>query len=184
MPRPSRARRALLSALAVPEGNESQQQGHEKSNDAGSQIIEGYVSGNTAYISRLERFNASFLPEGTLLILENHDEPGKIGSVGSVLGRYGINIRFMQVARLDSKRPKESLDGGKSRETRPSDAVASGAGGDAQPVQAPPSESAKKLGDEALMILGIDGDVTKEVIEDLRTAEGIIDVSLVHLQSG
>ncbi|KAI1346229.1 phosphoglycerate dehydrogenase [Xylaria sp. FL0043] len=144
-----------LRARATAEGTEGQQQDREKTEgaDTGSQIIEGYVSGNNVYISRLDRFNASFSPEGTLLILHNFDEPGKIGGVGSVLGRHGINIRFMQVASLDTR----------------------------QHVQAPTLVENAKKGDEALMILGIDGDVTKEVIGDLRTAEGILDVSLVRL---
>ncbi|RWA12336.1 hypothetical protein EKO27_g2783 [Xylaria grammica] len=155
----------MLRALATVEGTESEQQDREKTGgvDPGSQVIEGYVSGNNVYISRLDRFNASFSPEGTLLILHNFDEPGKIGGVGSVLGRHGINIRFMQVASLDLGRQKGGQD-------------------DAQPAQAPALEtSAKKNGDEALMILGIDGDVTKDVVEDLRTAEGILNVSLVRL---
>ncbi|KAI0408292.1 phosphoglycerate dehydrogenase [Xylaria palmicola] len=172
-----------LRALAAPDGAESQQQQQQQDQekaegggsgggggggggDAGaSQVIEGYVSGNRAFISRLDRFNASFSPEGTLLILHNHDEPGKIGGVGSVLGRHGVNIRFMQVASLDSKRAR-------AEGSRLPDAAA---------VPAVPEDGAKKNGDEALMILGIDGDVTKEVIEDLRTAEGILNVSLVRL---
>ncbi|KAI0459041.1 phosphoglycerate dehydrogenase [Xylaria acuta] len=175
-----------LRALAVPEGGaeDQQHQDREKKDggDAGSQVIEGYVSGNTAYISRLDRFKASFSPEGTLLILHNHDEPGKIGGVGSVLGRHGINIRFMQVASLDSKRPKGSHDEAKSLETRQPEAAVLGAKDDAQPAQVPPlEENVKKNGDEALMILGIDGDVRKEVIEGLRAAEGILNVSLVRL---
>ncbi|KAI0438395.1 phosphoglycerate dehydrogenase [Xylaria telfairii] len=174
-----------LRALAVPEGAaEDQQQGRENKDggEAGSQVIEGYVSGNTAYISRLDRFKASFSPEGTLLILHNHDEPGKIGGVGSVLGRHGINIRFMQVASLDPKRPKGGQDETKTLEAGHPGAPASGAKDDAQPAQAPSSGgSEKKNGDEALMILGIGGDVTKEVIDDLWTAEGILNVSLVRL---
>ncbi|KAI1758266.1 phosphoglycerate dehydrogenase [Xylaria castorea] len=173
-----------LRALAVPEGTENQQQGREKKDggDAGSQVIEGYVSGNTAYISRLDRFKASFSPEGTLLILHNHDQPGKIGGVGSVLGRHGINIRFMQVASLDSKRPKASQDEVKNLENRLSEAAVLSVRDDTQTAQVSSSEEGvKKNGDEALMILGIDGDVTKEVIEGLRTAEGILNVSLVRL---
>ncbi|KAI1122642.1 phosphoglycerate dehydrogenase [Nemania abortiva] len=141
-----------LRALAVSEGVERKQQDYESA-DAGSQVIEGYVSGSNIYISRLGRFKASFSPEGTLLILYNFDEPGKIGGVGSVLGRHQINISFMQVASLDSKRPQPPMSDG----------------------------SVKRKGDEALMILGVDGDVTKEVIEALRTAEGILNVSLIRL---
>ncbi|KAL3421628.1 phosphoglycerate dehydrogenase [Phlyctema vagabunda] len=67
------------------------------------QIISGYVSGKGIFISRLDRFSTSFVPEGTLLVLHNYDEPGKIGGVGSILGRHAINIRFMSVAALEGE---------------------------------------------------------------------------------
>jgi D-3-phosphoglycerate dehydrogenase / 2-oxoglutarate reductase len=73
--------------------------GHGK--PGSEQVIEGYTSGARTYISKLDRFNATFSPEGTLLVLHNHDNPGKIGRVGTVLGRHEINITFMQVAGLD-----------------------------------------------------------------------------------
>ncbi|KAI1422488.1 phosphoglycerate dehydrogenase [Xylaria sp. FL1777] len=169
-----------LRALATVEGTEGSQD-REKTGgvDTGSQVIEGYVSGNNVYISRLDRFNASFSPEGTLLILHNFDEPGKIGGVGSVLGRHGINIRFMQVASLDLGRPKAEA---KSLDIRQPSLAVTDANDNTQHTQTPVlEESPKTKGDEALMILGIDGDVTKQVVEDLRTAEGILNVSLVRL---
>ncbi|KAI0429350.1 phosphoglycerate dehydrogenase [Xylaria sp. FL1042] len=166
-----------LRALATAEGTDNQQQDREKTEG----IIEGYVSGNNVYISRLDRFNASFSPEGTLLILHNFDEPGKIGGVGSVLGRHGINIRFMQVASLDLRRSKAEQVEVKGLEIRQPDLNVSDAKDATQHAQAPTSEENAKKGDEALMILGVDGDVTKEVVGDLRTAEGILDVSLVRL---
>ncbi|KAH0551100.1 hypothetical protein GP486_007553 [Trichoglossum hirsutum] len=61
-------------------------------------IISGFCSASTAYISRIGRFSTSFIPQGTLLICHNYDSPGKIGVVGSVLGKAGVNIRFMSVA--------------------------------------------------------------------------------------
>jgi D-3-phosphoglycerate dehydrogenase / 2-oxoglutarate reductase len=67
----------------------------------GEGIISGYVSGKTVYISRLDRFSASFVPEGTLLVLHNYDRPGKIGGVGNILGKAGVNIRSMNVAALE-----------------------------------------------------------------------------------
>ena len=72
-----------------------------RTSGAEGQVIEGFVSGKGIYISRLDRFNTSFVPEGTLIVLHNYDEPGKIGGVGNILGRAGINIRFMSVAALD-----------------------------------------------------------------------------------
>lgn len=61
-------------------------------------IIAGYCSDNSPFISRVDRFSTSFVPEGTLLICHNYDSPGKIGLVGSILGREGVNINFMSVA--------------------------------------------------------------------------------------
>ncbi|KAF2745244.1 phosphoglycerate dehydrogenase [Sporormia fimetaria CBS 119925] len=64
------------------------------------QVIQGFVSGNKPYISRLDRFKGEFVPKGTLLICRNFDSCGKIGYVGSQLGKAGVNIRFMSVAPL------------------------------------------------------------------------------------
>lgn len=124
-------------------------------NPGPEQCIAGYVSGRSAYIAKLGRFRATFKPEGTLLVLHNYDEPGKIGGVGMVLGRHGINIRFMQVASLDA----DVADG------RPK--------GD--------GSSNGKEDKEALMILGVDDAMSDEVMEELKEAEGILDVSLVRL---
>ncbi|UNI18286.1 hypothetical protein JDV02_004563 [Purpureocillium takamizusanense] len=127
-------------------------------NDGGEQqVIEGYASDKRVYISKLDRFKASFAPEGTLIILHNYDEPGKIGGVGMVLGSHGINIRFMQVAGL----------GGDGNDARSS----SGSGGSVE----------GRKDNEALMILGVDGEVGESVLEGLRAADGVLDVNLVRL---
>lgn len=137
---------------------------------AGSQVISGYVSGKAIYISRLDRFNTSFVPEGTLVILHNYDEPGKIGGVGSILGRHGINVRFMSVAALDLA----ELEGGASRDEKAGmGAGGNGGGGD--------QGEGEKLANEALMILGVQGEVGREVEGELRMEKGILDVSVVRL---
>ncbi|RHZ53450.1 hypothetical protein CDV55_100819 [Aspergillus turcosus] len=66
-------------------------------------IISGTCSGDQPLINRLGRFETSFVPEGTLLICENYDSPGKIGVVGSLLGQEGVNINFMTVAPVSRK---------------------------------------------------------------------------------
>ena len=124
------------------------------------QVIEGYASDKRVYISKLDRFKASFSPEGTLIILHNYDEPGKIGGVGMVLGSHGINIRFMQVAGL----------GGDGNGTRSRSGSGSDGGG-----------GAERKDNEALMILGVDGEVGESVLEGLRAADGVLDVNLVRL---
>ncbi|CAN8098134.1 unnamed protein product [Discula destructiva] len=118
------------------------------------QVIEGFVSGQSAYISRLDRFTANFVPEGTMLLLHNYDEPGKIGDVGMILGSHAVNINFMQVASVDRAVLAAREDNGVKK---------------------------RKTETEALMILGVGGDVTAEVLEELRRSEGILDVNLVKL---
>ncbi|KAF2494712.1 phosphoglycerate dehydrogenase [Lophium mytilinum] len=68
--------------------------------DQDDQVIQGFVSANKPYISRLDRFKGEFVPSGTLIICRNFDSCGKIGFVGSELGKAGVNIKFMNVAPL------------------------------------------------------------------------------------
>lgn len=132
---------------------------------SGAQVIEGYVSGQSVYISRLGRFTANFVPEGTMVLLHNYDEPGKIGNVGVILGSHKVNINFMQVASLDDGRALMAATGEGNGKARHRNGNTSGS----------------EAENEALMILGVDGDVTKGVLEDLRKSEGILDVHLVRL---
>lgn len=129
--------------------------GGEGGGGAGEQVIEGYVSGQSVYISRLDKFTANFVPEGTMVLLHNYDEPGKIGDVGVILGSHQVNINFMQVASLDSTAVPAAREGGVAKK--------------------------RKGENEALMILGVDGNVTKEVLEELEGSEGILNVNLVNL---
>jgi D-3-phosphoglycerate dehydrogenase len=121
----------------------------------GEQRISGYVSGRNIFISRLDRFNTSFVPEGTLIVLHNYDEPGKIGGVGGILGKRGVNIKFMSVAALGE--------------------------GNASSVGRGEEGKLGEGGNEALMILGVEGNVGKEVEAELREEKGILDVSVVRL---
>ncbi|TGO17093.1 hypothetical protein BTUL_0021g00770 [Botrytis tulipae] len=146
---------ASLVTLKVEGGGRVAGDGSGSGNGNGHQIISGYVSDRGIFISRLDRFNTSFAPEGTLCLLRNNDEPGKIGVVGGILGRAGINVRFMSVAALDKK-------GGENRN------------GDE-------GMQGEEIKNEALMILGIDGVVGREVEEELKREEGIFDVGIVCL---
>ncbi len=46
-------------------------------------------------IIRVDGYPVEISPEGTMLFLSNKDKPGVIGSIGSVLGKEGINIARM-----------------------------------------------------------------------------------------
>ncbi len=54
-------------------------------------------------IVRFERFDLEAVPEGRILVVQNQDEPGVIGRIGSILGDAGINIARMQLS-LDRER--------------------------------------------------------------------------------
>lgn len=150
-----------------------QGQGQGEGEREGEQVIEGYASGSKVYISKLDRFRCNFAPEGRLLVLHNYDEPGKIGNVGMILGRFGINVTFMQVASLDLDLDLD-LDRG---------VLSAGDGNGAREGEKEKKHPQKKKHgeNEALMILGVDGEVTKEVVEELERSEGILDVNLVKL---
>lgn len=50
-------------------------------------------------ISRIGDLSVSVNPQGNLIVLENKDQPGMIGQVGSLLGKHKINIADMRVGR-------------------------------------------------------------------------------------
>lgn len=53
-----------------------------------------------AHIVAINDFWVDIPPgEGWLLLCENQDRPGMIGAVGTLLGRYDVNISFMRVGR-------------------------------------------------------------------------------------
>lgn len=114
------------------------------------QIIQGFVSGNKPFISRLDRFKGEFVPRGTLLICRNFDSVGKIGFVGNLLGKAGVNIKFMNVAPLDEEIEERQNGEGK--------------GGN----------------NEALMILGVDKPVGEDVTKALIGPEGVLEASVVN----
>ncbi|KAL1801236.1 hypothetical protein ACET3X_001578 [Alternaria dauci] len=120
--------------------------------DNDDQIIQGFVSGNKPFISRLDKFKGEFVPRGTLLICRNFDSVGRIGYVGNLLGKAGVNIKFMNVAPLDEE-----------VEERMNEKNGEGEGSK-----------------EALMILGVDKPVGEDVLKRLIGDEGVLEASVVN----
>ncbi|KAI1496686.1 hypothetical protein F5X99DRAFT_399598 [Biscogniauxia marginata] len=97
-------------------------------------------------------------------------EPGKIGGVGSVLGRYGTGLISGRELGCEGMgmmgREMEECSGGRTRRLLGSGIhTATGSGGDGG----------------ALMILGIEGEITRQVLNDLKEAEVVLNVSVVRL---
>ncbi len=70
----------------------------------------------------IEGYQLEFRPEGTLLILRNLDVPGVVGKIGTLLGRAGVNIGDIHLARAvigsqDQALAVLRLDGPPSDET-------------------------------------------------------------------
>lgn len=142
------ASRSLNLARVDTHQSVSQSQSQSAEQD---QVIQGFVSGNKPFISRLDRFKGEFVPKGTLLICRNFDSCGKIGFVGNLLGKAGVNINFMNVAPLDTGDDEEVADG------------------------------KVEGSNEALMILGVDRPVGEDVAKALIGPEGVLEASVVTL---
>jgi len=61
-------------------------------------LIAGAIfHGGQPRIVRIDDFMLEAIPEGPTILLRNHDRPGVVGQVGTVLGETGINISRMQL---------------------------------------------------------------------------------------
>ncbi|KAL9061144.1 MAG: hypothetical protein Q9162_000289 [Coniocarpon cinnabarinum] len=132
-------------------------------------VISGYVSGDQANISRLGRFATSFNPEGHLVIAHNYDTPGMIGKVGGLLGTESVNISAMSVAPVSLTEAEK--ENGKYL------SVPSGAAS----TPAVNGSADGKNGNESLMILSVDQDVSGAVVKRLNEEIGILRVNTVAL---
>ena len=61
-------------------------------------------AGSDARVVEVDRLPLEFRPEGTVVYLRNHDVPGVVGGVGTILGEAGINIADFSLARGDGQR--------------------------------------------------------------------------------
>mgnify|MGYP000889808693 FL=1 len=85
--------------------------------------MEGTVTEeNKKRIVRVDGYEIDFVPEGWVLLFSNHDRPGVIGKIGTLLGNYDVNIANFALGRkngsglaiaalqLDSSVPKDIMD--------------------------------------------------------------------------
>jgi D-3-phosphoglycerate dehydrogenase len=71
--------------------------------DAGETRVAGALLGDAhPRIVRIDDFRVDMAPRGTLLVLHNQDVPGVIGSVGTALGKAGVNIAGYHQSRVDA----------------------------------------------------------------------------------
>ena len=58
---------------------------------------------------RVDDFMLEAIPEGPTLLIHNHDQPGVVGQVGTVLGEAGINISRMQLGAACRERGEAAM---------------------------------------------------------------------------
>jgi D-3-phosphoglycerate dehydrogenase len=61
-------------------------------------IVGAVFQGGQPRIVRIDDFMLEAIPEGPTLFILNRDQPGVVGTVGTILGRAGVNISRMQLA--------------------------------------------------------------------------------------
>jgi D-3-phosphoglycerate dehydrogenase len=76
----------------------------EVATSAGAITVAGTVMRGEPHIVRVDNYWVDLAPSGGYFILSDHkDRPGLIGTVGTVLGEFDINISSMQVSRLEPR---------------------------------------------------------------------------------
>jgi D-3-phosphoglycerate dehydrogenase len=82
----------------------------ELATDSGVTTVEGAVFLGTPRLIRVDEIYCEAALSGCLIFMKNHDVPGVIGHVGTVLGGNCINIANFSLGRRESAKPGESLE--------------------------------------------------------------------------
>lgn len=76
----------------------------EVTTDKGTTTISGTNVMGRSHIMQVNDYWLDITPgDGYMLLIENSDQPGMIGAVGTLAGRNDVNISFMEVGRLEKR---------------------------------------------------------------------------------
>ncbi|KAK3408479.1 hypothetical protein EUGRSUZ_J00710 [Eucalyptus grandis] len=68
--------------------------------DSGEITIEGRVKDGIPHLTKVGSFEVDVTLEGSIILCRQVDQPGMIGTVGSILGEENVNVSFMSVGRI------------------------------------------------------------------------------------
>ena len=68
--------------------------------ESGEIKVEGRVKDGIPHLTRVGSFEVDVSLEGNILLCRQVDQPGMIGTVGSILGEENVNVSFMSVGRI------------------------------------------------------------------------------------
>lgn len=68
--------------------------------ETGEISVEGRVKDGIPHLTKVGSFQVDVSLEGSLILCRQVDQPGMIGTVGSILGEQNVNVSFMSVGRI------------------------------------------------------------------------------------
>ncbi|KAJ6807826.1 putative D-3-phosphoglycerate dehydrogenase 3, chloroplastic [Iris pallida] len=68
--------------------------------ETGEISVEGRVKDGIPHLTKVGSFQVDVSLEGNLILCRQVDQPGMIGTVGSILGEQNVNVSFMSVGRI------------------------------------------------------------------------------------
>ncbi|KAJ0514245.1 putative phosphoglycerate dehydrogenase [Helianthus annuus] len=68
--------------------------------ESGEVTVEGKVKDGIPHLTKVGAFEVDVSLEGNIILCRQVDQPGMIGTVGSILGEENVNVSFMSVGRI------------------------------------------------------------------------------------
>ncbi|KVH93303.1 ACT domain-containing protein [Cynara cardunculus var. scolymus] len=68
--------------------------------ESGDITVEGKVKDGVPHLTKVGAFEVDVSLEGNIILCRQVDQPGMIGTVGSILGEENVNVSFMSVGRI------------------------------------------------------------------------------------
>ncbi|CAH8295553.1 unnamed protein product [Eruca vesicaria subsp. sativa] len=68
--------------------------------ESGEVKVEGRVKDGIPHLTKVGSFEVDVTLEGSIILCRQVDQPGMIGTVGSILGESNVNVNFMSVGRI------------------------------------------------------------------------------------
>ncbi|CAA7019926.1 unnamed protein product [Microthlaspi erraticum] len=68
--------------------------------ESGEVKVEGRVKDGVPHLTKVGSFEVDVTLEGSIILCRQVDQPGMIGTVGSILGGSNVNVSFMSVGRI------------------------------------------------------------------------------------
>ncbi|KAL1222458.1 D-3-phosphoglycerate dehydrogenase 1 [Cardamine amara subsp. amara] len=68
--------------------------------ESGDVKVEGRVKDGVPHLTKVGSFEVDVSLEGSIILCSQVDQPGMIGTVGSILGESNVNVNFMTVGRI------------------------------------------------------------------------------------